>query len=88
MPAERRRGEGCTLRHKFGKERYIKDIKEINNIQELQKKSVEFHRSAQKGHVWKESGVMKQGRRDMEVGTLLLGKDKSKVIADKVLSYF
>ena len=28
------------------------------------------------------------GRREVEVGTLLLGNDKNSVIADKVLSYF
>ena len=32
--------------------------------------------------------VMILGRREVEVSTLLLGNDKNKVIADKVLSYF
>ena len=32
--------------------------------------------------------VMILGRREVEVGTLLLGNDKNNVIADKVLSYF
>ena len=36
----------------------------------------------------KESGAMTQGRSQVEVGTLLLGNDKTNVIADKVLSYF
>ena len=31
---------------------------------------------------------MAQGRRKVEVGTLLLGKDENNVIASKVLSYF
>ena len=31
--------------------------------------------------------VTTQGRREVEVGTLLLGNDKINVIADKVLSY-
>ena len=48
----------------------------------------EFHRSVEKGHVWKESGVATQGRREVEVGTLLLGNDKNDAIADKVLSCF
>ena len=29
-----------------------------------------------------------QGRREVEVGTLLLSNDKNNVIAEKVLSYF
>ena len=36
---------------------------------------------------WKESGVMTQGRREVEVGTLLLS-DENSVIAENVLSYF
>ena len=35
----------------------------------------------------KESGVMTQGRREVEVGTLLLGNDKNNVIANKLLIY-
>ena len=46
---------------------------------------VEF---GENNHVWKESGVMTQGRRQMEIGTLLLGNDKNNVIANKVLTYF
>ena len=41
----------------------------------------------EKGHVWKELGVMTQGRRELEVGTLFLSNDKN-VIAENVLSYF
>ena len=36
------------------------------------------------GWSWKEGGW----NWELEVGTLLLGNDKNKVIADKVLSYF
>ena len=43
---------------------------------------------AEKGYIWKESGVMTQGRREVEVGTLLLGNDKNNIITEKVLSYF
>ena len=45
-------------------------------------------KKAEKGHVWKESAITTQGRREKEVGTLLLGNDKNNVTADKVLSYF
>ena len=41
-----------------------------------------------KGYVWEESGVTTQGRREVEVGTLLLGNGKNNVITEKVLSYF
>ena len=37
---------------------------------------------------WNESVVRTQVRRKVEVGTLLLGNDKSNIIANKVLSYF
>ena len=43
-------------------------------------------KTAEKGHVWKESGVMTQGKREVEVGTILLGNDKNNIV-DKVLSY-
>ena len=43
---------------------------------------------AEKGHVWKESEVTTQRRRDVEVGSLLLDNDKSNVIADKNFCYF
>ena len=60
--------------------RYIKGnyIKQINDTQEWRKKKM-----AEKGHVWKESEVTTQRRRDVEVGSLLLDNDKSNVIADK-----
>ena len=40
------------------------------------------------GHVWKESGVTTQGRMEVEIGTFLLGNDKSNIIADKVITFF
>ena len=49
---------------------------------------MEFHRSPEKGHVWKESGVTTQVSMAVEVGTLLLSNDKNSVIAKNVLSYF
>ena len=36
----------------------------------------------------RESGFRTQGRREVEIGTRLLGNDKNNVIVDKVLSYF
>ena len=51
------------------------------------RKKVEFCCLVEKGHVWKELGVMTQGRRELEVGTLFLSNDKN-VIAENVLSYF
>ena len=48
----------------------------------------EFLCLIEEGHGWKESGLMTQGRRDVEVGTLLLVNDNNNVIANKVLSYF
>ena len=48
----------------------------------------EFYQLAEKGHVWKVSRVATQGKRDAEVGTLLLGNYKNNAIADKALSYF
>ena len=50
-------------------------------------KKVEFHHSAEEDHVWKESGVVIPGGREVEVGTLLLSNDKSNVIVKNVLSY-
>ena len=49
---------------------------------------VEYCYLAEKGQVWKESRVTTQGRRELEVGIVLLGNDKNNVIADKVLNYF
>ena len=45
---------------------------------------VECRLLAEKGHVWKESGVTTQGRREVELGTLLLSNDKNNVIAENV----
>ena len=42
---------------------------------------------AEKGHIWKESGVMTQRRKDKELGSLLRDNDKNNVIANKS-SYF
>ena len=42
----------------------------------------------EKGYVWKESGVMTQGSKEVEVGTLLLSNDENNVIAKNILSYF
>ena len=36
----------------------------------------------------KNSGVTTQGRKEVEVDTVLLGSDKSNAIVNKVLSYF
>ena len=49
---------------------------------------MEFRRLAEKGHVWKESGVTTQVRMEVEVGTLLRSNDKNNAIAENVLSYF
>ena len=42
----------------------------------------------EKGHIWKESGVTTQRRRQVEVGTLLLCNDKNNATVDKGLRYF
>ena len=52
------------------------------------KETVEFCRSMERDHVWKETGVMTLGRREVKAGTLLLGNDKNNVIANEVLNYF
>ena len=49
---------------------------------------VEFCHVAVKGHVWKESGIITQGRREVEVAILLLINDKNNVTVKNVLSYF
>ena len=49
---------------------------------------MECHCLVEKGHAWKESGVMTQGKRGAKVGTLLLSNDENNVIAENVLSYF
>ena len=43
--------------------------------------------SAVKCHVWKESGVTTQGRREVEVAILLLNNDKNNVTVENVLRY-
>ena len=70
-------------KYRFDKERYVK---QINDIREQQKK-VEFCRLAVKGHVWKESRVMTQGRIEVKVAILLLNNNKN-VTVENVLSYF
>ena len=40
------------------------------------------------GNKIKESGVTTKVKREVGVGTLLLGNDKNSVIGDKVFSYF
>ena len=79
-------------KHRF--DRYVKDKietrKDMSNklmIFGSNRKKVAFQRLAEIGHVWKESWVTTQGRREVEVGTLLLSNDKN-VIAKNVLSYF
>ena len=49
---------------------------------------MEFRRLAEKGHVWKESGVTTQVKMEEEVGTLLLSNYEKNVIAENGLSYF
>ena len=66
-------------KYRFGNERYIK---QVNDLHKWQKKTVE------KGYVCRESGFTTQGRREVEIGTRLLGNDKNNVIVNKVLSYF
>ena len=51
-------------------------------------KKVEFCRSAVKGHVWKESGVVTQGMREVEVAILLLNNHKNNVTAENVSCSF
>ena len=41
-------------------------------------KLAEFYWWVEKGHAWKDSGVMTQWMREVEVGTLLWGNDKNK----------
>ena len=49
---------------------------------------MECHCLAEKGHAGTEPGVTTQGRKEVEVGTLLLSNDENNVIAENVLSYF
>ena len=43
--------------------------------------------SGEKGHIWKESGVTAQGKKEVKVGSLLPGNDQHNVIANQVLHY-
>ena len=70
------------------KYRFPKDMSNKLMVFRSKRKKVEFHRSAEKGRVWKEPWVMTQGKREVELGALLLSNDKNNVIAEKVLSYF
>ena len=51
-------------------------------------KKAEFHCLAEKSHVWKESGVTTQEKREVEEGALLLVHEKNNVIANNLLSFF
>ena len=42
----------------------------------------EFHCLVGKSYVWKESEFITRGRREVEVGTLLLSNDENNVIAE------
>ena len=55
-------------RYRFGKGRHMK---QTNDIRDWQKKMAEFCRLTEKVNVYKESGVMTQGRKRVEVVTLL-----------------
>ena len=70
-------------KYRFDKERYAK---QINDIPEQQKKYSIIQQK--KGHVWKESGITTQGRKEVEVGTLWLSNDRNNVTAENVLSCF
>ena len=50
---------------------------------------MEFRRSNEKGYMFeKNEALQHRGEGKVEVGTFLLGNDKSNVIAGKVLSHF
>ena len=70
-------------KYRFGKEFDNKLM--ISGVTE---KKLESCWWAEKSHVRKESGVTTQGRREVELGTLLLSNDKNNVIVENVLSYF
>ena len=70
--------------------KYRFDKKDMSNklmISESNRKMVEFCRSAVKGHVWKESRIAIQGRREVKVAILLLDNDKN-VTAENVKVVF
>ena len=50
--------------------------------------TAEFRRFLEKRHVRKELGITAQGKREVEVGTFLLGNNENIFTVDKVLSYF
>ena len=52
------------------------------------KTPTKFYRFVVKGHVWNESVVTTQVRREVGVGTLWLANDQNNVIANKVLICF
>ena len=70
------------MKYRFHKERYVKKLMIFKSI----RKKAEFCHSAVKDHVWKESGVTTQGRREVEVAILLLNNDKNNVTAENELS--
>ena len=53
----------------------------------MKEKTTKFYSLVGKGQVWKESRVLAQGKREVEVGTLMLANDKNNVIYHKVLSF-
>ena len=65
-----------------------KDISNKLIIFGSEKKTEEFRHSDGKRSYLKKLGITMQGRREVEVGTLLLGNDKNNVIACEVLIYF
>ena len=56
-------------------------MKQINDIREWQKKWW-------KKVMFEKNQGLRQRRKKLEVGTLLLSNDKNNIIADKVFSYF
>ena len=63
-------------KYRIDKEKYVK---QINDIQEQQKKRW--------SSIFRQKKII-SGRREVEIGTLLLSNDKNNVIAEDVLSYF
>ena len=62
-----------------------KDIKQINTIWKWQKIMAEFGRKRSCLEIIK---AMAQGRKEVEIGTLLLGNDENNVFVNYLLSYF
>ena len=54
----------------------------------MTEKKAEICHAAVNGHVWKESGVTTQGRREVEVAILLLNNDKNNVTAENLFMLF